>query len=95
MNEVNEASPAQAQPSDLERLVMRPTCGMCKSIGARTWGLPENERSCLMLAARQADFDAKVIGKFDALDRVRFRPTQGVLPYSETGGCKYYEQRDA
>ena len=31
MNEVNEASPAQAQPSDLQRLVMLP-CPFCGSI---------------------------------------------------------------
>lgn len=90
----SEMSPA-SKTSDVHRLVMRPTCGTCKHIGERTWGLPENERSCRKISDRQSDFDALVLGKFDALDRIRFRPTQGVLPYGETEGCKYYEQNDA
>lgn len=71
---------------------MRATCGDCVNIGERTWGLPDNERSCKRIKQRQNDFDA-VSARIECVDAFRFRPTQGVLPYSEAGHCKYFEAK--
>lgn len=84
-NEQN--SPAVA--SQVERRVRR-VCGNCKHIGEHGWGLPTDEKRCGKLKDRQADFDAAA-KNYDFSDSFRFRPTDGVLPYSSADRCKHYE----
>jgi hypothetical protein len=50
----------------------------------------EKEKACRKIKERQADFDRAYIN-MDAVDHFRFRPTDGVLPYSETAGCRYFK----
>lgn len=83
-----------SKANEVDGVVMRKTCGMCKHIGERVWGLPDNEKSCKKLKDRQRDFDNKS-NNLECVDIFRFRPTQGVLAYSEIDKCKHYEPNDA
>ena len=84
-----EPLPAQG-PVDV---TVRPRCGSCCHIGEHGWGLPYDEKRCLKIKDRQADFDSMAVRKgVEAIDAFRFRPTNGVLPYSDIERCKYYER---
>lgn len=81
----------QNDRAPVERRVRR-VCGNCKHIGEHGWGLPTDEKRCGKLKDRQADFDAaSAAARYDFFDHFRFRPTDGVLPYSSAERCKHYE----
>ena len=71
---------------------MREKCSDCANIKDRAWGLPHGEMSCGKIKERQLDFDANS-NRIECVDVFRFRPTDGVLPYSEASDCRYFEQK--
>lgn len=69
----------------------RPKCGNCKRIGGHAWGLTDEERECLKWRERVDAFQAAATRSgLDYVDRFRFSPRRGVLPYSSAHNCKFY-----
>lgn len=72
---------------------VRPRCGNCAHIGEHGWGLPYDEKRCKKLEERKADFDAAAAkSRAEPIDWFRFRPTDGVLPYSSAEKCRHYKR---
>ena len=75
-------------------MIRPPTCKSCKHIGISGKFLPPDEKPCLKIRDRQNDFDVMAKSrKIECVDIFRFRPPDGVLPYQQIDGCKYYEPK--